>query len=467
MDADPAPARIGGSVEPANRAAVAKERFQTPMDLVGERYELRDPFAEVTYRARTSQEMAAKAEQLGAIRFYAVDLDGKRTPINKVDGEWRRADPPDATDRAGRAEATTAPASSPTPARHRSLPKRTWRRSTLDAERVARAERLQAALTERYVIKRAPLKIGDVTLGQTEYRFKGDATRVAFTESTFRLSTDNNNPSVARSMVDVAEARNWQALRVSGHEDFKRLVWLEASLRGVKSARLRAAARPTSTSSAANARRVRSTASKPPSRTRRQTAGTTDSKQSSRGGGRKAVLAALEAVLVAKRVPERQRHAVMAAAEEKLAEQIAAGQTHRVKVYDKSAPPQRQPTSGRHPSSSGRASGCKRADTRTVTDGPAHARISVCRPAADAGRHAIWRRARRRASRAHATPLLVHEPMASRCMWRASGAASCSSACPARARCMHPTARRGVHPSSRQLSVPARPIRDEDDHRRH
>src|SRR4051812_2294052 len=93
MDAEPSlPAKNGGTVEPANPAAVAKERFQTPMDLVGERYELRDPFAEVTYRARTSQEMAAKAEQLGAVRFHAVDLDGKRTQINKVDGEWRRAE---------------------------------------------------------------------------------------------------------------------------------------------------------------------------------------------------------------------------------------------------------------------------------------------------------------------------------------------------------------------------------------
>ena len=69
MDAEPSPpAKNGGTVEPANRAAVAKERFQTPIDLVGDRYELRDPFAEVTYRTRTSQEMAGKAEQLGATR---------------------------------------------------------------------------------------------------------------------------------------------------------------------------------------------------------------------------------------------------------------------------------------------------------------------------------------------------------------------------------------------------------------
>lgn len=48
MDADNSPARLpaptqGGTVEPANRATVAKERFQTPVDTAGERYELYDP----------------------------------------------------------------------------------------------------------------------------------------------------------------------------------------------------------------------------------------------------------------------------------------------------------------------------------------------------------------------------------------------------------------------------------------
>ena len=77
MDADNSPARLpasaqGGTVEPANRATVAKERFQTPADTAGERYELYDPFAEVTYRSRNLQEITAKAEQLGSSRFIAV-----------------------------------------------------------------------------------------------------------------------------------------------------------------------------------------------------------------------------------------------------------------------------------------------------------------------------------------------------------------------------------------------------------
>jgi len=46
-------------------------------------------------------------------------------------------------------------------------------------------------------------------------------------------------------------------------------------------------------------------------------------------------------VLVAKRVPEKQRDAVMAAATEKLALRLREGQALKVKVYDKAAPSQR------------------------------------------------------------------------------------------------------------------------------
>ncbi|MEO8038207.1 MAG: LPD7 domain-containing protein [Betaproteobacteria bacterium] len=108
--------------------------------------------------------------------------------------------------------------------------------ATIDAqaERAALVARLESALMDRCIIKRAPVTTGDVTIGRTEYRFQGDTSRAAFAEPIFRLATDTNSPSVARSMIDVAEARNWKALRFSGNEDFKRMVWLEASVPGVK-----------------------------------------------------------------------------------------------------------------------------------------------------------------------------------------------------------------------------------------
>jgi hypothetical protein len=53
------------------------------------------------------------------------------------------------------------------------------------------------------------------------------------------------------------------------------------------------------------------------------------------------VLAAIEAVLVAKGVPDKQREAVMVAATENLAQRVRDGQAPKVRVYDKAAPSQR------------------------------------------------------------------------------------------------------------------------------
>jgi hypothetical protein len=195
-------------------------------------------------------------------------------------------------------------------------------------------------LSERYVIKRAAVKVGEVTLGQTEYRYRGDASRVAFTESTFKLATDNNNPSVARSMVDVAEARNWQGLRISGNEDFKRMVWLEASVRGVRTVGYEPQLGDMHLLQ--RERESRRLNRIEPLHERTDSSG--DGKTSARGsGGRKAVLAALEAVLVAKRVPAHQREAVMASAADNLAKRLREGERHKVKIFDKTAAPQRRP----------------------------------------------------------------------------------------------------------------------------
>lgn len=357
MDADNSPARRpaqaqGGAVEPANRATMAKERFQTLADMTGERYELRDFFAEVTYRANTFAEMVAKADQLGSSRFVAVADDGKRTLIQKFDGEWHRGSErpaaparlPDPTPL--RDEVPEATNTAPIPGGHKrpAQPDRIDARTSTEidakAERAALIARLEAALMDRYIIRRAPVTAGDVTIGRTEYRFRGDASRVAFTESTFRLATDTNSPSVARSMVDVAEARNWKALRVSGNEDFKRMVWLEASVRGTKT--LGYEPNPSDLEMLKREREARLVNRIEPGRDAATGAPATPTeKTSARGGGRKAVLAAIEAVLIAKRVPEKQRTAVMEAATEKLAQRMRDGQAPKVKVYDKAAPSQR------------------------------------------------------------------------------------------------------------------------------
>jgi hypothetical protein len=232
------------------------------------------------------------------------------------------------------------PGAAKTPAQPEPVDAKAIAKIDAQAERAALVARLESALMDRYIIKRAPVTMGDVTVGRTEYRFRGDTSRVAFTESTFRLATDTNSPSVARSMVDVAEARNWKALRVSGNEDFKRMVWLEASVRGVKT--LGYEPNPGDLEVLKREREARLVNRIEPARDAgTATAAPTDNESARGGGGRKAVLAAIEAVLVAKKVPEKQRAAVMAAATEKLAQRIRDGQAPKVKVYDKAAPSQR------------------------------------------------------------------------------------------------------------------------------
>lgn len=333
----------GGAVEPAN----AKERQRGPQEGPAERYELRDPVRELTYRVDSFSEVTAKAAQLGATRFTAIAADGTRTPIRKVGDEWQRGDslpallkpPPDLATHLDNfpdlpIDPLADPARSP---RQDKTGAKALAKIDAQAERAAMVARIESSLADRYIIKRAPITLGDMTIGSTEYRFRGDSSRVAFTESNQRLTTDINSPSVARSMVDLAQARGWKGLRVSGSDDFRRMVWLEASIRGVKAIgyepnlgdlqhlrrehELRQTNRIEPTHEAASAAAAAPAGGKP----------------SARGGGRKAVIAAMDAILTEKKVPEAKRLAVLAAAEKQLAQMARNGHVPKVKVYDRNA----------------------------------------------------------------------------------------------------------------------------------
>ena len=327
--------RPGGSVEPFDRAAALKAQFRIPDPVPRGHFELRDPFAEVTYQSHSFDDMVRKAERLGAIRFVAVTADGKRSTVTKEGAQWPRPEPaplrPVPVTR-------VVPTMAPQQAKDTAAPEAAQGHDDA-AVQPTRFAALEAALNERYLIKRAPLRIGGIFIGQTEYRHLGDTSRIAFTESTFRLATDSNNPSVARSMVDVAEARGWSALRVSGHEDFRRMVWLEASLREMTMVGY--GALPLDRELLEKERAARRTNRIEPQST--QAAAVPAEKKSARGSGsRKTVLAALEAVLIEQKVPSKRREAIMTVAAENLAERLRNGETHRIKVYDASAPSQRK-----------------------------------------------------------------------------------------------------------------------------
>lgn len=342
----------GGSVEPANRSASTRSPSKDrPPASRAERYELWDPLAEVTYRSDKLEGMISTAVQLGRTRFTAIAADGSRTVVYQAGDTWKRGDSwparserpidpsPHADEpRSPRARVTDSEAQ---PAMDVSKVDRTpsAEGTGMEAERAAQIARLESSLLERYVVKRVPSLAGDLPVGITEYRYRGDSSRVAFTASTFRLATESNNPSVARSMVDLAQARQWKGLRVTGSDDFRRQVWLEASIRGVRTQGYEPS--PEDVRRLRREQELRQANRIEPAQT--SAPGTTGAdKPSARGtGGRKAVIAAIEAVLVAKGLSEAKRTAVLAAAAEKLAQRSARGQTTRVRLYDPSAEPSR------------------------------------------------------------------------------------------------------------------------------
>jgi Large polyvalent protein-associated domain 7 len=66
-----------------------------------------------------------------------------------------------------------------------------------------------------------------------EFRYK-DQRGVAFKEKGSKLVTQTNDQRVARAMATVAAAKGWKTIRVSGHPDFQREVWLAGSLHGIE-----------------------------------------------------------------------------------------------------------------------------------------------------------------------------------------------------------------------------------------
>ncbi|EBO0602636.1 hypothetical protein DS074_23875 [Salmonella enterica] len=68
-----------------------------------------------------------------------------------------------------------------------------------------------------------------------KYYFGNRPDSLAFIDKGAKLQTKLSSEQVAASMVDIAEARGWTELQLSGTEDFRRAAWLEAASRGLAS----------------------------------------------------------------------------------------------------------------------------------------------------------------------------------------------------------------------------------------
>ena len=66
-----------------------------------------------------------------------------------------------------------------------------------------------------------------------QYFFRDRDNALAFEDKGARIATRTEDPVVAASMVELAVAKGWKELKVTGSESFRRSVWLEAAQRGM------------------------------------------------------------------------------------------------------------------------------------------------------------------------------------------------------------------------------------------
>jgi hypothetical protein len=67
-----------------------------------------------------------------------------------------------------------------------------------------------------------------------QYFLKDAPYQLAFEDLGPYLVTAHNRPDVVESMVDMASAKSWQRIRVSGHEAFRSEVWLRGTQLGIE-----------------------------------------------------------------------------------------------------------------------------------------------------------------------------------------------------------------------------------------
>ncbi|HWU49219.1 MAG TPA: LPD7 domain-containing protein [Asticcacaulis sp.] len=92
----------------------------------------------------------------------------------------------------------------------------------IDQRRAERLRLLQEGVEKRYHV------------AGERYHFRDAKRGVAFEAGDKCMTTRLEDPTVVASMIDLAEARAWTELKLSGSWDFKREAWLQASLRGME-----------------------------------------------------------------------------------------------------------------------------------------------------------------------------------------------------------------------------------------
>ena len=67
-----------------------------------------------------------------------------------------------------------------------------------------------------------------------DYHFRDQPGKVAFKERWLSMQTSSDTPAVVKAMLDRAQERGWEAIRLKGSEEFQRQAWIAATARGIK-----------------------------------------------------------------------------------------------------------------------------------------------------------------------------------------------------------------------------------------
>lgn len=96
------------------------------------------------------------------------------------------------------------------------------------------AKRNEQAKTEKDEYEIPKSLTSKYLMADQRFYYRNHKDKVAFEDRGKKMVTEYNDPDVAKSIVDLVEAKGWTKIKVTGHDDFKREVWLEAKLRGIE-----------------------------------------------------------------------------------------------------------------------------------------------------------------------------------------------------------------------------------------
>ncbi|RMO99509.1 MULTISPECIES: LPD7 domain-containing protein [Pseudomonas syringae group] len=116
------------------------------------------------------------------------------------------------------------------------------------------------------------------------YHFKDQPARIAFKDKGSKMVTASNDERVAQAMATMADAKGWKTITVSGHPDFQREVWMEASMRGIEVKGFKPKQQDLDALEARRDRQMKNSVEQAPTRDRQKTSNTPEAQRGTATG---------------------------------------------------------------------------------------------------------------------------------------------------------------------------------------